>query len=68
MSNVCHTIPTKNGPVCSLLPGWTTASGKLLGPNMALDVIFKYTYRATASGVETRFCNLSIIRSALYTN
>jgi len=35
---VCRTrtTPTHNGPVCSLLSGWTTTAGRLLGTKLLL--------------------------------
>jgi len=30
-----HSIHTQNGPNCSLLSGWATMTGRLLGPKMA---------------------------------
>jgi len=56
---VCHTTPTQNGSVYSLLLGWATMTGRLLG-------LMDATTRYPASGVEPRFCNLSITSLALY--
>jgi len=39
---------------------------RLLGPKMALGIFLKDTRRATASGIEPRFCNLSITNPAVY--
>jgi len=38
---VCHTTPTLKAPVCSLLSGWTTTTGRLLDPKMALGIFPK---------------------------
>jgi len=53
------------GPVCSLLPG-STMTGRLLGPKMALGIFLNDMWLATASGIESGFCNLSVTGSALY--
>jgi len=47
---VCHTTPTQNDPVCSLLSGWVTTTGRLLGPKMTLRHATRYCI-----GVELRF-------------
>jgi len=33
-SIVCHITPTKNDPVCSLLSGWATTTGRCLAPRL----------------------------------
>jgi len=57
----CHTTPTQNGPVCSLLSGWTTTKSKLLGPKMAFGVFLKGMRRATASGVDLGFATFRLL-------
>jgi len=55
-----------DGPICSLLSGLSTTTGRLLGLNMALCVFLNDTRCANASGVKPRFRNLSITSSMLY--
>jgi len=50
---VCHTTPTQNDPVCSLLSGWATATGRLLD--------YKDTAMCFRIGVELRFATVLLL-------
>jgi len=61
MLRVCHTTPTLNGPVCSILSGWATTMSRLFGPKMALGVFLKDTATRTASGVGQGFATFWLL-------
>jgi len=60
--------PTQSNPACSLVSGWATTMGRLLGPNNVLGIflLILKDMRHAALGVEPKFYNLSITSPILY--